>query len=85
MEGNKRVLEHILGEKGTFKELLHSDPLFSADQMNSTLCEIAAQQKIDSILLDITTFTHESLLMIIRLLRLRYPNTDIACVYSNAQ
>ena len=85
LEGNKRVLEHILGEKGTFKELLHSDPLFSADQMNSTLCEIAAQQKIDSILLDITTFTHESLLMIIRLLRLRYPNTDIACVYSNAQ
>ncbi|MCM1304216.1 MAG: hypothetical protein NC305_14245 [Lachnospiraceae bacterium] len=85
LEDNKRVLEHILGKKGIFKELLHSDPLFSADQMNSALNEIAAQQKIDSILLDITTFTHESLLMIIRLLHLRYPSTDIVCVYSNAQ
>lgn len=82
---NKEEMESILGEKGTFVELLHSDPIYTADQIKNSLLAISEKQEIVSILLDITTFTHESLLIIVRLLRLIFPNANIQCTYINAR
>lgn len=82
---NKEKMESILGEKGTFVELLHSDPIYTADQIKNSLLTISKKQEIASILLDITTFTHESLLIIVRLLRLVFPTAIIQCTYINAR
>lgn len=85
MVENKEELGNLLGKKGEFVELLHSDPLYTADQMSGALDEFVTCGEIKSILLDITTFTHESLLIIIQLLHLKFLNINITCIYSNAK
>ncbi|QOX63292.1 hypothetical protein FRZ06_07990 [Anoxybacterium hadale] len=82
---NSEKMEGIIGERGTFVELLHSDPIYTADQIKNALLTISEKKKVNSILLDITTFTHESLLITVRLLRLIFPLANIQCAYINAR
>lgn len=82
---NKESMRSILGEKGSFVDLLHSNPIYTADQIKNSLVDISKKQKVASILLDITTFTHESLLIVVRLLRLIFPNALVQCIYINAK
>jgi hypothetical protein len=58
--------------------------MFSADNINKVLTGILEGNKSFSILLDITTFTHEMLLIILRLLQIICSNADITYVYANA-
>lgn len=81
---NKTKLLSIFGEKGQQVEVSSSDPLITADNLDDNLTAAMHNSPVSSILLDITTFTHESLLILMRLLQLRCPEAKITCTYSNA-
>jgi len=85
MKENKTELASLLGKKGRFVELLHMNPLYTADQISVCLNELARDKEIKTILLDITTFTHECLLVVIRLLQIKFKEAAIVCAYSNAK
>ncbi len=81
---NKNKLLELFGQKGHEVEVSSSDPLLTADNIDNQLSKSIDTCIINSILLDITTFTHESLLILLRLLQLRCPEAKITCTYSNA-
>jgi hypothetical protein len=83
-EKNLASLEKIFQGKFTIIELVHSDPILSADNINKYLSEIVKEKKNCSILLDITTFTHEILLILFRIFQIICPDADITCIYANA-
>jgi hypothetical protein len=81
---NRDELENIFDNKSTLVEFRQSDPIFSADNIKMSLTELVTRGTGYSILLDITTFTHEILLILIRLFQIVCPNADIMCIYANA-
>lgn len=84
LEQNRKQMLELLGESTEIVALRQSDPIFTADSISNALDKTATCQNADSILLDITTFTHESLLIVIRLLQIKYPKSEIICAYTNA-
>lgn len=82
---NKTILhEHFKGIS-TCVELMHTDPLFTADRMQETLISCSQHGAVTSIMVDITTFTHESLLILLRLIPIVFPEATIVYAYANAQ
>lgn len=65
---NASALAEIFGDQASILELDSKKPLYSADQLSATLSR-ALQSRPKTILIDITTFMHESLLMLLFLLR----------------
>jgi len=61
------------------------DPLLTADNMKENIIEYIIKKKSKNILLDITTFSHEGLLILLRLLVSFCPALKIVCVYTNAK
>jgi hypothetical protein len=84
LNNNKTILENIFLSKVKSIEVRHSDPIFSIDNIRQSILNIIQYNNVVSILIDITTFTHETLLMLIRLLQKICPGINIDCVYSNA-
>ncbi|NMC60091.1 MAG: hypothetical protein GYA51_12040, partial [Candidatus Methanofastidiosa archaeon] len=76
--------------KSTFmnnKEIIYlsiDNPLSSVDRISEYFFNLTEGEKIKSILIDITTFTHEFLLIIIRLFMIYFPNVKITVLYTNA-
>lgn len=81
---NHKLLMDIFGDKAIPVELLISEPIVSADVMMEALKREKEFRHVDSILFDITTFTHECLLVMLRLLQIVFRDSEIVCVYSNA-
>lgn len=81
---NKNKLERLFGEKGHVVEVSTSDPLLTADNLDQSLTKAIDDGLAGSILLDVTTFTHESLLILLRLLQMRCLTSRITGVYANA-
>jgi hypothetical protein len=69
-------LQSILGEVAMKYPLQINDPAISLNIMNSALDEVLTREKQQNILLDITTFTHEGLLIMFKLLQLRMKRSD---------
>jgi hypothetical protein len=84
LDNNLRTLDELFVKESTNIELKHNDPIFSADTIKENLLKISKNKEIYSILLDITCFTHESLLILIRLLQIIFPVANIVCTYANA-
>ncbi len=61
-----------------------SDPILTADNLDGCLVSALGNKFEGKILLDITAFTHESLLILLRIICLRYPNAQITCTYACA-
>lgn len=85
VECNKSLLEDYWGVTSESIELLHSDPIFSADNMHESLRRVHQLAVVENVIIDITTFTHESLLMLIKLIVLEFPSANITYVYANAK
>lgn len=85
MEENISILRGLLGEHANLIPLSKADPIFTADEMKRALKKISKNEQIHHILLDITTFTHESLLLILKLLELIFSKVKLTCLYSNAK
>ncbi|NLE24954.1 MAG: hypothetical protein GX625_06365 [Clostridiaceae bacterium] len=64
--------------------LSQNDPIFSTDIFIDKLSNIYQNKKIKSVLFDVTTFTHEMVLIILRVFNVLFPQIDITFVYSNA-
>ena len=79
-----KMLSSIFGERAKLIEISLSNPLITADRIHEKIVEITNNKSLNSILIDITTFTHESLLILIKLLNLKCPNTKVTCIYANA-
>jgi hypothetical protein len=82
--GNLASLKELFHDKFTIIELVHSNPILSADSINKHLSRIIKNKKGYSILLDITTFTHEILLILFRIFQIVCPDANITCIYANA-
>ena len=81
---NKDDLEQLFREKGHSVEVSTLDPLMTADNLQSALVDAINKGSTDRILLDVTTFTHESLLILLRLLQLHCPTSSITVGYTSA-
>ncbi len=91
---NKDLLEHVglnqnrlvdrFGKKGQVVDLSTSDPLFTADNLSQSINMAMRDGCYGSILIDVTTFTHESLMILLRLLQLHPPTAKVTGIYANA-
>jgi hypothetical protein len=84
IRNNKETIENQFGNKGQSVEVSTLDPLLTADSISSSITKVIEQFPIKRILLDVTTFTHESLLILLRLLRLHSPDSSITVLYASA-
>ena len=86
---NKRIVENAVefekkfGSKMEYIEVNFDRPLLSADNLNSNFSFLQAKEEKVKILLDISTFTHEMLLMFLCILRGWKDNVELTCVYTN--
>ena len=81
---NKKFLEHLFGERSHTVEISTSKPLLTGDKLMVAISDALAASSVNRILLDVTTFTHESLLILIWLLRLYCHSSSITVVYASA-
>lgn len=65
-------------------EIYSSDPIKSADNISEKLNCIYNEESDSAVLIDITTFMHETLLMLLAVIRRDYPKLKIYCCYINA-
>ena len=66
------------------KEISTDNPLYTTDVFMDTLTEkVSINTK--RVLVDITTFSHESLLTLLKLLSINFPSCEIICAYINAK
>lgn len=81
---NKKALEDVWESKATCIEMKHSDPLITADNILKAFTKLANKVKVTSVLVDTTTFTHESLLILIQILGVAFPHVKVSYAYTNA-
>ena len=84
---NLALMKEILTEKKIkYSEVVlsHRDPITSTDKIISKLNHVLSEKGLDSVLIDLTTFTHEMLLILLRMFHDLFPSIKISFVYSNA-
>jgi hypothetical protein len=82
---NADYLKDLFGAKCSFVDLNTNYPVFGADNLNAIL-ENVLSGRPRSVLVDITTFTHEALLILVQLMLLRARHDDrIQFVYVGAE
>jgi hypothetical protein len=81
--GSAQLLMETFGEKASLVALDTSDPLFTADSLKSHLSQV--EDRVGGqIVVDITTFTRESLLILLALLRRTFKQSKVRLLYVNA-
>ena len=85
IKDNLQMLTELFTGIYQIADVFSSSPLKSADNIEEALNELSAGKSPQSILLDITTFTHESLLILLAILNNKYPTTKVTCCYVNAK
>lgn len=84
VKANTSTLQSLFGDKSEIIELSTEDPIMTADNMVNFIDGSLNDEHGNRILVDITTFTHESLLILIKLLSLYRESNSITLLYSNA-
>lgn len=83
IDRNRSKIESLVsGSNHQTIPLRLSDPLLCADAIAASM---RAKGDCSQILIDITAFTHETLLIILQLIRINFPNASTTCVYANAK
>ena len=75
----------IISSEYSLVETSCKNPLLTADSMRESIIGYIIEKNKKNILLDITTFTHETLLILLKLLVTFCPSTKITCVYTRAK
>lgn len=78
------LLKYIPKEKRTVITLSTDKPVSSADKIKTSLFQVKDVLP-SGIFIDITTFTHEMLLILLAILKEEYPNAKVTCGYVNAK
>ena len=81
---NGTKFEKKFGPKLEYIDVNFDNPLFSADNIKSTFDFLQLGEK-KNILLDISTFTHEILLIFLRILKNWSNNVELTCIYTNTK
>jgi len=81
---NAETLLQIYDNNASLIEVSMDDPLYTADRIREKIIVELNKNVIDNVFIDITTFTHEALLILIKLFYLYCPNAEITCLYTNA-
>lgn len=83
IQENSMAFEEKFGSKMEYIEVNFDEPLLSADNLKTKFDFLKSNDKKMKILLDISTFTHEVLLMFLCILKYLSYNVDLTCVYTN--
>ena len=83
VEKNSEKLRNHFGGVGRLLEVNTGQPIASADAMYYCLRELIVRDRLQRVAVDITTFTHEQLLMLLGILR-RLGCSTVLCFYSGA-
>ena len=84
---NLAIMKEILSTKQIHYDeavLSHKDPISFVDTIMNKLNEAKAEKRFDRVLVDITTFTHEMVLIMLRMLHVLHPNLNVSFTYANA-
>lgn len=81
---NKNRLMEIFNDKAEEVPIYHSDPIKTADAIREKIAEYTSKHSIKSVLIDITTFTHEDLLIMLYIINKIVKGLDVTYVYANA-
>ncbi len=81
---NLETLKTHFKDKASLVEISSFDPIFTADNIMNQLESINEQQQVKRVLIDITTFTHETLLILMAVLRNKFQHIQVTCCYINA-
>jgi hypothetical protein len=84
IEENKRKLLNFFDQRGYGVDVNLSDPLITADNLMEKIKDINSKNIVQNILIDITTFTHETLLILIRVIKTLLPTSNLTFAYTNA-
>ena len=84
-EENLQKLSSLFSEKGTVVQLDLSSPVDIADKIIEQLNEKIFSLEKKRVFVDITTFTHESLLILFAIFKEKYSEAEIICGYNNAK
>lgn len=86
---NKYIVENLVKFEKKFEtkmeyiEVDFDEPLVSADNLKASFNFLQSKEKKVKILIDISTFTHEMLLMFLCILRNWISKVELTCVYAN--
>lgn len=78
------ILEELFSNKSQLVSVDFDSPIEVADNISKELNQIGRTGKVN-VLIDITTFTHETLMICIQLLRLNKKVDHVTCAYANAE
>jgi len=84
---NLSSLKYILDEKNISNEsieLSHDKPLESSDHIVECLDRYLTNGSIRKVIIDTTTFTHETVLILLMLFKQKYTEISVTFAYSNA-
>ena len=82
---NLEKLQKVFADFGRTYELDSGDPLFTADRIVEALSGPLAQEGLRRVVVDVTAFTRESMLILLRFLYShKPPGTTIEFIYANA-
>lgn len=84
-ENNLDTIKRLFAEKSQIVELSFSSPISVADSMKEAIKSLEKTGELRKVFIDITTFTHETLLILLAILREKFPNTQVVCGYVNAK
>lgn len=82
---NLNKQKKLLSPHFSLVETSIKNPIFTADSLNEGIIKNIIKDKKKDILLDITTFNHEGLLILLKLLLLYCPLSSLTCIYTNAK
>ena len=78
-------LKRIFGNKSEMVMLDTTNPLKTEDNLRLALFTFFSESSLKRIVVDITTFTHESLLILLNLLKSQLRACNVECLYLNAE
>lgn len=84
VESNCGLLQELFLGCYSKVEVYLTDPIKSADNISEEFNKKWDRESSEEVLIDITTFTHETLLMVLAAMKRDYPNLKISCCYVNA-
>ena len=82
-ENRDLLLDHF-SSAAQVVDIQIQDPLQTADRLCSALVSARSAGEVPEIVVDVTTFTHESLLILLKLLQIHFSESSVTVVYASA-
>lgn len=84
-EKNLNAMTRLFDERCQIIELTVSSPIRVADKIEEAINDLAKSCGLKKVFIDITTFTHEILLILLAIFKEKFSETCVVCGYVNAK